>query len=301
MTVTVERGARSSVERLAFALLVAAGIGIGFSGILVRLSEVGPTASAFWRMIVSLPPLALWLARERARGEGPRHSLRDRFALPLAGVLYAAELVIWHWSLGFTSVANATVIANVYPVFVTLGAWLFFRERVSARFLIGLGVAIAGMVVLLGDKLRLGTGGLTGEALCVVTSVFYGGYILVVARLRRGHSAATVMTWSAAVASLLLLPMALAAGERITPPDASGWIALLLLGLICQAGSQGAIAYALAHLPASLSALTLLIQPLTASVMAWLILDEPIGAFQFAGGAILLLGIFVARRSARPS
>jgi len=131
--------------------------------------------------------------------------------------------------------------------------------------------------------------------------VFYGGYFLVVVRLRRAHSVATVMAWGAAVAALILFPLALAAGERVIPPSGSGWLALILLGLVCQGGAQGAIAYALAHLPASLSAVTLLIQPLTAAVMAWLILAEPIGAFQFAGGAILLAGIFIARRGTRTS
>lgn len=301
MNAAAARPSREGGERLAFALLVAAGIGIGFSGILVRLSEVGPTASAFWRMALALPPFALWMARERAQHKAPRLPLHDRLVLALAGFLYASELVIWHWSLGWTSVANATVIANIYPVFVTLGAWLLFRQRVSTRFLLGLAVAIAGMVVLVGDKLHLGGGGLTGEALCIVTAMFYGGYILVVVRLRRAHSVATVMTWGAAVAALILFPLALAAGERLVPPSVGGWIALALLGLVCQAAAQGAIAYALAHLPASLSAVTLLIQPLTAAVMAWVILDEPIGAFQFAGGVLLLIGIFIARRSAKSS
>jgi drug/metabolite transporter (DMT)-like permease len=301
MTAIPKRAAPDEAQRLAFGLLVAAGIGIGFSGIFVRLAEVGPTASAFWRMIIALPPLALWMMRERARGPAPRLTFHDRFILALAGALYAAELVLWHWSLGWTSVANATVIANIYPVFVTLGAWLVFRQRTTARFILGLAIAIAGMIVLVGDKLRLGGGGLEGEALCVATSVFYGGYFLVVVRLRRAHSVATVMAWGAAVAALILFPLALAAGERVIPPSGSGWLALILLGLVCQAGAQGAIAYALAHLPASLSAVTLLIQPLTAAVMAWLILAEPIGAFQFAGGAILLAGIFIARRGTRTS
>lgn len=284
--------------RLALVLLFAAGVTIGFSGILVRLSEVGPMASAFWRMALAFPVLGLWHLGERRR---PRVAVKTRppawsVGLIAAGLLYAVELALWHWSLNWTSVANATVIANVYPVFVTLAAWLLFRERANRLFLIGLATAVAGMVVLVGDKFTLGLASLTGDFLAAVTAIFYGGYFLVVARMRTERTTAEIMTWSAAVASVVLLPLVFLTGENLFPPSLSGWAALLALAVLCQAGAQGAITFALAHLPASLSAVTLLIQPLTAAVMAWLILGEPIGPFQVVGGAILLIGIFVARR-----
>ncbi|MHB1217332.1 MAG: DMT family transporter [Alphaproteobacteria bacterium] len=286
--------------RLALVLLLAAGVTIGFSGILVRLSEVGPMASAFWRMAFAFPVMALWLLSERrasaARPPPTRPSPAWSPGLIAAGLLYAIELSIWHWSLEWTSVANATVIANIYPVVVTLGAWLLFRERANRLFLVGLATAVAGMIALVGDKFTLGIASLTGDILSAVTAIFYGGYFMVVARLRAGRSTAEIMTWSAAVASVALLPVALATSDSIFPASLGGWAALVALAVLCQAGAQGAITFALAHLPASLSAVTLLIQPLTAAVMAWLILGEAIGPFQVVGGAILLAGIFIARR-----
>lgn len=287
--------------RLALVLLFLAGITIGFSGILVRLSEVGPMASAFWRMAFAFPVLGLWHFAERRKRDGASRAMAARppawsVGLIVAGLLYAIELSLWHWSLEWTSVANATVIANVYPVFVTLAAWLLFRERANRLFLIGLATAVAGMVILVGDKFTLGLASLTGDILSAVTAIFYGGYFLVVARMRTQRSTAEIMTWSAAVASLALLPVASVMETTLFPPGLGGWAALIALAVLCQAGAQGAITFALAHLPASLSAVTLLIQPLTAAVMAWLILGEPIGPFQVVGGAILLAGIFVARR-----
>ncbi|MGE0096098.1 MAG: DMT family transporter [Alphaproteobacteria bacterium] len=286
--------------KLALALLFIAGITIGFSGILVRLSEVGPMASAFWRMAFAFPVLATWhLLERRKRVADPAGTIYPRAwsaGLVIAGLLYAIELSIWHWSLEWTSVANATVIANIYPVVVTLGAWILFRERANRLFLVGLATAVAGMAVLVGDKFTLGLSSLKGDILSAVTAIFYGGYFMVVARMRTRRSTAEIMTWSAIVASIVLLPVALVMSDSIFPATPGGWAALVALAVLCQAGAQGAITFALAHLPASLSAVTLLIQPLTAAIMAWLILGEPIGPFQVVGGAILLAGIFIARR-----
>ncbi len=286
--------------KLALTLLFIAGITIGFSGILVRLSEVGPMASAFWRMAFAFPVLATWhLIERRKRAAAPAGTVYPRAwsaGLVIAGLLYAIELSLWHWSLEWTSVANSTVIANIYPVVVTLGAWILFRERANRLFLIGMATAVAGMVVLVGDKFTLGLSSLKGDILAAVTAIFYGGYFMVVARMRARRSTAEIMTWSAIVASVVLLPVAMAMSDTIFPTTWGGWAALVALAVLCQAGAQGAITFALAHLPASLSAVTLLIQPLTAAIMAWLILGEPIGPFQIVGGAILLGGIFIARR-----
>lgn len=285
--------------KLALVLLFIAGITIGFSGIFVRLSEVGPMASAFWRMAFAFPVLATWHLIERRKRNAVPAAQRPRawsVGLIIAGVLYAIELSIWHWSLEWTSVANSTVIANIYPVVVTLGTWILFRERANRLFLVGLATAVAGMVVLVGDKFTLGFDSLKGDILAAVTAIFYGGYFIVVARMRARRSTAEIMTWSAIIASVILLPVAMAMSDTIFPTTWGGWAALVALAVLCQAGAQGAITFALAHLPASLSAVTLLIQPLTAAIMAWLILGEPIGPFQVVGGAILLGGIFIARR-----
>lgn len=285
--------------KLALMLLFIAGITIGFSGIFVRLSEVGPMASAFWRMAFAFPILTTWHLLERRERSALPASQQPRpwsWGLIVAGVLYAIELSIWHWSLEWTSVANSTVIANIYPVVVTLGSWILFRERANRLFLVGLATAVAGMIVLVGDKFTLGIASLRGDILAAVTSIFYGGYFIVVARMRARRSTAEIMAWSAAVASVILLPVAMSMTDTIFPTSWKGWAALIALAVLCQAGAQAAITFALAHLPASLSAVTLLIQPLTAAIMAWLILGEPIGPFQVVGGAILLAGIFIARR-----
>jgi drug/metabolite transporter (DMT)-like permease len=214
-----------------------------------------------------------------------------------AGLFFAADLGVWHFSILYTSVANSTLLANLAPIFVTLAGWLIWRRKVTRTFLFGMSVAIAGMFVLVGPN--FGTGGtrLAGDALGALTGAFYAGYMLAVKFARDAQaSTARLMAWSTAITAVALLPAALLAPHPFIPVAAGGWLVLAGLALITQILGQGLIAYAFAHLPASLSSVSLLIQPVMASLFAWIIFGEAIGVAQFVGGAVVLGGIWLARK-----
>jgi drug/metabolite transporter (DMT)-like permease len=287
--------------RFALPILLAGALAIGFSGIFVRLAEVGPVASAFYRVAFAVPMFALWIAAAPAppAGAGARLERRDYGTLLLAGLFFAGDLASWHWSLLLTTVANSTLFANFTPVFVTLAAWLMFGQTVTRAFLVGLATALAGAIVLMGGSVSLGGGHLLGDALGLVTAVFYSGYLLTVARLRRRLPARVVMGWSSAVTALALLPIALLSGDRMLALTAGGWALLVLFAFVSQVAGQGMIAQALAHLPASFSSVALLIQPVAAALYAWALLGEAVGPAQAVGGAVVLTGIFLAHRASR--
>jgi drug/metabolite transporter (DMT)-like permease len=287
--------------RFALPILLLGALAIGFSGIFVRLAEVGPIASAFYRAGFAVPMFALWLAFAPPPAAAPAARLgrRDYATLFLAGLFFAGDLACWHWSLLLTTIANSTLFANFTPVFVTLAAWLLFGQTVTRAFLLGLATALAGAFVLMGGSVSLGGGHLLGDALGLVTAVFYSGYLLTVARLRRRLSAPVIMGWSSAATALVLLPAALIAGDRILALTAGGWALLVLFAFVSQVAGQGMIAQALAHLPASFSSVGLLIQPVAAALYAWVLLDEAVGPLQALGGAIVLAGIFIAHRASR--
>lgn len=288
----------SPARRLALPALILGGLAIAGSPIFVRLSEVGPITTAVWRVALALPILVLWYRAERARGEAARpRGLADCVALALPGLFIAADLVAWHWAITVTSVANATLLANLAPIFVMLGAWILFHTPIRPIFAAGLAVAIAGVVVLKGGPGAIGGGHLAGDAMAVLAAVFYGGYILSVGRLRGRFSVATVMLWTSTVAAAVTLPLALLTEPVLLPPTLAGWAILLGLSWISQIGGQSLIIYALAWLPAAFSSLTLLIQPVAAAALAWIILSEPLGPAQGIGGALVLAGILLARRA----
>lgn len=288
--------------RTALAILAVGALLVAFSPVFVRLSELGPTATAFHRAFLALPVLCVWtaLGNAGARGGAPaprRPGRRDVWLLALAGLFFAGDLATWHWAVTLTSVANATLFANTAPIFVTVGAWVAFGERITPLFLVALLVALCGAGMVVGSSLDLDRAHILGDGIGVATGVFWAAYQLTVKHLRSRLPAATIMAWSSLVTAAALLPLAVVSGESLLPATLYGWGILLALAWLSHAGGQGAIAYALAHLPAGFSSLVILIEPPAAAVLAWLVLDESLGPLQAAGGAVVLASIVVARRA----
>lgn len=271
---------------------------IGVSPILVRVSELGPVATAFHRQLLSLPILWLWMRWDYARSKAPRKpsSRGDYWRLVLAGLMFAGDLLLWHWSINLTSIANSTMLVNFAPIFVAIGAYLIFGERFTARFLFGLGTTILGVMLLLGDSSTLGTSNIIGDLLGLSAAVCYGGYLLIVGRLRTEFSTATILAWTTTVSCVALLCVALFTGENLVASTATGWLILLCLALVTHVGGQSMVAYALAHLPTTFGSVGLMLQPILATVLAWYLLNEAISSFQLVGGLVIITGIYLARK-----
>jgi drug/metabolite transporter (DMT)-like permease len=289
-------------QQLAALLALFAGaLAIGASGIFVRLSETGPTATAFWRGALALPFLALWVLLERRQGAGPtppatglaaQASPRDPLFL-WAGVFFAGDLALWHSSLLLTSIAASTLEANCAPIFVTLAAWVLWRERPRLGFVVALACAFGGMLLILAPKLGAGSHALLGDALGLGTACFYAAYMLAVARLRTRHGTAIVMFNTTLVFTVLLLPLALQ--QKFLPDSAHGWLLLAGCALCAQVIGQSLIAYAFAHLSATFGAVALYVQVIAAAIYAWLLLDERLAPVQLVGGLVVLGAIALAR------
>ena len=275
--------------RPALAALFLGATCIALSPIFVRLSEAGPTATAFWGAALAVPVLLIFF---RLPLKGPK------LLFLAAGIAFAGDLAFWHQSIQFTSVANSTLLANLASIFVTLAAWLLWRERPRPLFLLALALALCGVALLVHTSLTFSRTALLGDALGVVTAMFYAWYILAVKGLRdRGAATLQVMAVTSTLTAAILLPVAIATGEPMLPSSAYGWWILIGLALISHAAGQGLIAYALAHLPAPFSSVGLLLQPVVAAFFAWILLSEPVVALQIAGGLVVLAAIWLARRA----
>jgi len=279
--------------------LFAGATAIAFAPIFVRLSEVGPVATAFWRLTLALPALWLWAIFERRNSHDSRKVSINKMhgQLVLAGLFFAGDLSVWHWSILFTSVANSTLLANFAPIFVALGAWLLFGQQVNRSFLMAMTLALIGTTLMVGSSLQMSLRHLWGDALGLMTAVFYAGYLLTVKQLREELPVSTIMAWGGTVTALALFPIVLLSDETIVPTTGRGWSVLLGLALISQVSGQSLIAYALAHLPAAFSSVGLLLQPVMATILAWQILGERLEPWQALGGILVLVGILRARQS----
>jgi drug/metabolite transporter (DMT)-like permease len=284
--------------RPALAALLVGATCIALSPIFVRVSQAGPTATAFWRVALAVP--ALWLLYPIFRKAQAPAATAGWPLFLAAGAAFAGDLGFWHSSIKLTSVANSTLLANLASLFVTLAAWVFLRQRPRGLFLAGLAAALAGVALLVHTSLEFSPTGLAGDVLGVVTAMFYAGYILAVKGLRdRGESTLRLMAVTSTITALLLFPIALASGEQMLPATAFGWWTLLGLALVSHAAGQGLIAYALAHLPAPFSSVSLLFQPVMAALFAWVLLAEALVPLQVAGGCVVLAGISLARRGSK--
>ena len=278
----------SESSRWPLAGLIIGALCIGLAPIFVRLTDVGPTSAAFWRLALASPLLLLAWSRSP-------EPLRWRLLWP--GLLFAGDLAVWHQSIHITSVANATLLANLQPAIVAVISVLFLGVRLSRGFVIGLLLAMSGAVILMADSLSVSPEHFAGDLLGVLTACFYAGYILTVAAARRSHHVVSVMAAATLVGAMVLAPIALASGEVFWPASLSGWLMLGGLALISHIGGQGLIAWSLRHLSTQFSSVSLLIQPVAAALFAWLLLAEPFGPWQALGGAIVLGGILICRRS----
>jgi drug/metabolite transporter (DMT)-like permease len=277
----------------ALAVLVAGACIIGLAAILVRLSDAGPAATGFWRLVFATPLLAL-MARQTG-GFGGRPS---KWAL-WAGLFFALDLGFWHYGIRYTSVANATVLTNLTPVVVTAFAWIFLRQRPRALFLVAVAAAVGGASMMAIEK----TGGTPlnqplGDALSLVTAFWYALYFLSVTEGRKTEGASRLMFWAGLLGAPLLLAAAALLGEQLVPLTAAGWAACIGLGVMHVAG-QGSIAWAMGRLPTPTASVVVLVQPVVAAALGFLLFAEALGPLQALGAAITLGGVILAQWASR--
>ncbi|MCC6947825.1 MAG: DMT family transporter [Bradyrhizobiaceae bacterium] len=278
----------------AIVALVLGAIAMGASPIFVRLADVGPQASAFWRTALALPALWLWMRLEEHGDRKPAPLRFDRSIL-IVGACFAGDLFFWHLAILNTTVANATFFAVTAPVFVVVGAFLFLGERSDARMFAGLALCLAGGAALIGQSYRLEPGRLAGDFYGIVTALFFGAYIVAMRNARARHGAAHVMFLSTVVTAALLLVAALVMRQPVLPQSFEGAAALLALALVSQVAGQGLLAIALGTLPATFSSLVIFLEAVAAAALGWVVLNESLTLVQSLGGVLILAGIFLAR------
>lgn len=281
-----------------FAALVVGAFAMGASPIFVRLADVGPYASAFWRCALALPFLALWALREPKE---TRAMFSTDRAVVLSGLFFAGDLFFWHLSILATTVANATFIATMAPVWVAFGAWFVLKERLSQANFLGLAFCLLGGAALIGQSYSFAPERLVGDGYALVTSLFFGLYMLAVsnARTRLKIGAGSLAFMSAAITAVCMFGIAMLLENNFMPRSINGWITLLSLALVSQVLGQGLLAVALGKLPATFSSLVIFLEAVGAAALGWLILNEALGPLQLFGGALILFGIWIARPRAK--
>jgi drug/metabolite transporter (DMT)-like permease len=269
---------------------------IGLAPIGVRLSDIGPLGTNLWRFLFALPILALWAWRS------PRVSGRDVGWLLLAGVMFGIELNLWAVAVTKTTVANATLLTNMTPVFAAAFGWLVFKERLGGRVLLGGMAALTGAVVLSLARVQSAAApaspeaGWLGDGLALASAVGYASYLLILRSLGDRAKVGAVMFWAAITSTLVTLALCVVFRADIWPHSLRGWAVLVGLGVVVQAGGQGLIAYGVGRLPIVVSTVLLWTQPVAAAALSWALFGERLGPTAFVGAVLILAGLYVVQR-----
>jgi len=302
----VESKPKAAERAHAFAIiqLSLAVVALSSTAIFYRLSELGPTATSFYRTSFAVPIFLVWMVIERRRSPGRASSLVvpgrwDGAVLALGAAVFAVNIVTYAWAVHLTSIANASLLSNLAPIFVSIGGFLLFRERVSRGFVVAMVTAIVGMGMLTNGKLSAAPDQIRGDVLAILSAIFFAGYLITIRRLSLHLTSATIMFWTAATATVFLFAATMASGEALAPLTPYGWATLLAMATFSYAFGQGLLIVALADLGAALSAVALLFLPAIAAILAWMLFGEAITARQAIGGLIILASIFAAKRASR--
>jgi drug/metabolite transporter (DMT)-like permease len=286
---------KSIFQRTNYFILLALGaMLIGFAPIFVKLSMLSSSAISFFRMFLALPFLFLL-----------NYILNKKFFFTVKNkqtILYAAfaslafttDLTLWHFSMDITSVSNATIIVNSAPIFVAILSFIFFKERLTRGFLLSFLVTYIGIVGLIYFSNNYVNGKLLGDILCLIAAFFYGVYLLVIARLGKENSLNIIFYTTFFCCLFSIIPMIIEGGNMI-PSSSFEWLNLTLMAFLCQFGGQYFITHAIGKISASGASIGLLMQPLTATILAAIIFSEILTSLQIVFALISLFGIYLAR------
>jgi drug/metabolite transporter (DMT)-like permease len=272
----------------AYAALIAGVLCISFTAIFTKIANVpGPVAAAY-RMTIAAAVLTIPFAWHIRRSGLPRVGVRWGL---FGGIWFALNLGLLSSALLRTSAATATLLDNTAPIWVGLGALIFFHEKLGRRYWAGVALALAGAAVVTGFRLFAGSGLNTGDVMAFVGAIFYAGYLLNTQRARRDLDSLSYLWLVAVTAGLALLVFCLVTGLPLRGYSVPTYLILIALGVLTQVGGWLLIIYALGHLPASAAVVVLLAQPVVTGLLSIPLLGETLGTRQVIGGALLLTGI----------
>lgn len=306
----------AALTKQARSLVPALTLGIALCGmacasifIVIAEQELSPIAIAFNRLLIATIAFALWQTLPSRQTDrvaipsaeatplqgGKGGSIPEHLPLlVLAGLCFAASLSLSAWSLTQTSVANSALLNNMMPVFTTLGAWVFLGQRFSPKFLMGLAVAIVGVITIGIQDLHITGNQIMGDAAALVSAILLAVTILSVERLRTILSAASIMTAVSLIGSLTIFPVLCWSHDSLFPTSWTGGLAVLGLALVSQVIGHGLLTYSLKQFSSGLISVSMLSIPMLATVLAMVLFSQPLSLLNGVAFLVVMLGIYLA-------
>lgn len=265
---------------------------ISWSAILVKLAGVSGVSSGFYRMFFgTLGIIPVWLYF--------RKPVTDKFGVLIAvicGVLFASDIALWNTSIMLSKATISTLLANLAPVWVGLGALMFMKEKPGKIFWWGTALSLVGVVLIVGFEDIMQAKLNTGSLLAIAASVFYGAYLLTVRKGRNTLDTFSFTAISMLSSTIVLAIIAFISGAQLTGFETHTWWYLVALGLVPQVLGWLAINQALGHIKPTVASVGLLSQTVFTAIFSVPVLGEVLTLTEIAGGAVVLAGIYLVGR-----
>jgi len=267
-------------------------VAVSFAALFVKLSEAHPFIIAFYRLFLTFLILLPIAWREKVAGIR-EISLRDALLAVLSGVFLALHFILWFVSLRYTSVASSVVLVTTQPIFVVLGSFLLFREKIGLKPLVGGAIAMFGSILIGAADFQYGGTALLGDLLALAAAVAVSGYLIIgrILRTRTGLAVYTFLVYGSS--SLALGAIAVISRQSFYPYPAREWLLFLGLAVVCTIFGHTVFNWALKYVQASVIAIGVLGEPVGAIVWAALFLGENPTPRQLVSAAIILFGLYL--------
>lgn len=265
---------------------------ISWSAILVKLADISGFGSAFYRMFfgtIGIIPVWLYFKKPITDRKGVKIAI-------ICGILFACDIALWNTSIMLSKATISTLLANLAPVWVGIGALLFMKEKPTRIFWIGTAISIFGVTIIIGINQILEANLNFGNALAIFASMFYGAYLITVRKGRINLDTFSFTAISMIASTVVLGLICLFTSTPLWGFSTNTWLALGTLGLIPQLLGWLAINQALGHISPTVASVSLLSQTVFTAIFSVLILGEVLTLHEIGGAVVVLVGIYLVNR-----
>ncbi len=287
----LQKNIYSKPSALAFFALIAGNVAIAFGPLLVRYADSGPIATGFWRLVLATP--FLLLVAHRFGFRLPQVKPQTLTLVIIAGLFFGADIIAWHIGIFQTKLGNATLFANCASLLLVIYGVFVARKLPGKWQMLAVVLAFVGAGLLMSQSLELSPKNFAGDLLSLGAGLAYTVYLVLMMKVRESTESWGALGLASAVASLVLLPAALIAGEQIIP---SVWWPVLLLAFSSQFFGQGCLTYALPHFSPLVIGLALLLQPALSAAAGWIAFGEILSALDIFGGFMVMAALVLVRK-----
>lgn len=265
---------------------------VSFSSIFIRLATAPALVIAAYRMLFSfliLFPFTMYYHRKKMF----KIQKKDLKIAMLSGLFLALHFITWIKSLDYTSVASSTVLVTTEPIFVVIGSYFLFRERLNKVALLGGALALIGSIAIGMGDFRIGGMALVGDILALVGAVFVSGYMLCGRKLRQKLDLLPYTFLVYGSSTIILFLFCFGTKTSLYPYPPGDYLAFLALALVCTIFGHTIFNWALRYVQASVVSMSILFEPVGSTVLAILFLNEYPRLAQIVGGIIIITGLCI--------